>query len=64
MQYRTVYGYPWPRAIEAELWWRIENLFWRRYRGGDGGLFGYVNLFGYGRRKAAERRGAAAMRKP
>lgn len=52
--YHHRYGYPWPTAIAAELWWRVEHL---PYRGGEGGLCGHVSRLAYGKRKAAERRG-------
>lgn len=54
LSYRTRYGYSWADAIRAEFWWRIEHVGF--YRGGEGGLFGYVRRFGYGKRKAAERK--------
>lgn len=57
LAYRSRYGYPLPDALAAELWWRLEHL---PYRGGDGGLCGYVTRYAYGQRKAAERRGAGA----
>jgi hypothetical protein len=52
--YRTVYGYPWRHALSAEFWWRVEHLPWRY----DGQLFAPLTRHAYGRRKAAERRGA------
>jgi hypothetical protein len=58
LAYRTRYGYPWRWALAAEFWWRVEHLFYRRYRGSDGGMFGSVNRVAYRYRKAAERRGA------
>lgn len=53
--YRYRYGYPATVALVAEFWWRVEHL--GVYRGGDGGLFGYVRRLAYRRRKAWERRG-------
>jgi hypothetical protein len=53
--YHTRYGYPLGVAIVAEFWWRVEHL--GVYRGGDGGLFGAIQRFGYRQRKAWERRG-------
>jgi len=43
--------------LRVELWWKVEHLFWKRYRGSDGGLFGVIRRFGYRKRKEAERRG-------
>lgn len=57
-KYQTRYGYPWWIAIVAEFWWRVEHLGY--YRGGDGGLFGYVQRRGYTKRKAWEKRGVLA----
>ncbi len=57
-EYRSRYGYPWKEALIAEFWWRIEHLGY--YRGGDGGLFGYVRRYGYFQRKTWERRGTVA----
>lgn len=48
--YRYRYGYPWRWAFLAEVAWRIEHLPWRY----DG-----FARWGYRRRKACERRGAA-----
>lgn len=56
MRYHSFYGYPWPAAIAAELWWRLEHL---PYRGGDGGLCGYITRYAYIRRKSIERRTSA-----
>jgi hypothetical protein len=57
--YRVRYGYPWPTAVVAEFWWRLEHAF--PYRGEDGGLCGYVARRAYRNRKAAERRGSPLL---
>lgn len=54
--YRSRYGYPPRIALIAEFWWRLEHL---PYRGGNGGLCGYVNRYAYVQRKQWERAGAA-----
>lgn len=54
IDYRIRYGYPWRWALVAEVWWRLEHL---PYRGGDGGLCGYITRYAYRHRKAVERRG-------
>lgn len=54
--YRRRYGYPVGVALVAEFWWRVEHA--GTYRGGNGGLFGYVQRVGYRQRKAWERKGA------
>ena len=59
--YHDRYGYPMRGALVAEFWWRVEHLFWRHYRGHDGGLFGAINGYGYTRRKRAERRWAPSI---
>lgn len=58
--YHYDYGYPWPVAIWAEVCWRIEQGI--PYRGGDGGLMGYVSRWAYVQNKKAERKGAAHAR--
>lgn len=55
--YHSRYGYPRWIAVIAECWWRLEHL---PYRGGEGGLCGYVNRYAYGQRHAWERRGYEA----
>ena len=44
--YHDRYGYSWRHAITAEFWWRVEH-------------HGPFKSYGYRKRKAAERRGAA-----
>ncbi len=53
LAYEARYGYRFRDAARAEFWWRVEHVGY--YRGGDGGLFGYVRRLGYRRRKRAER---------
>jgi hypothetical protein len=48
--YHRRYGYPWPIAITAEFWWRVEHL-----------PLGPVARLAYGKRKAAERRGTPLL---
>ncbi|CAA9322754.1 MAG: hypothetical protein AVDCRST_MAG68-2064 [uncultured Gemmatimonadetes bacterium] len=60
MSYRTRYGYSWPRAVQAEAWWRLEHL--GVYRGADGGLCGRVRRYAYAKRKAAERAASPLLR--
>lgn len=47
--YHRRYGYPWPTAILAEFWWRLEHL-----------PLGALASYAYKRRKAAERRGSVS----
>jgi len=54
LAYETRYGFRFTDAVRAEFWWRVEHLGY--YRGGDGGLFGAIQRWGYRNRKAAERR--------
>lgn len=45
--YHHRYGYPWPTAVVAEFWWRVEHM-----------PLGPLARRAYGKRKAAERRGS------
>lgn len=53
--YHYDYGYPWRWAIPAEVCWQLEHV--GRYRGGEGGLFGYLHRWAYRWRKHYERLG-------
>lgn len=48
------YQWSFIESCHVNFWWWLEHLGY--YRGGNGGLFGYIRRLGYRNRKQVERR--------
>lgn len=47
------YDWSFSKSLRVNFWWRIEHVGY--YRGGEGGLFGYVRRWGTVNRYKAQR---------